>query len=302
IEADIEEAQKHLLISKRKLSGKERFTASEQAKIYAEIDEQKMPPSKYKLLHWNAGISEIDKEVILTWIKSEGASLGVKPIPAENPFKPEPKKATLGKKLFHDERLSGDNSVSCATCHEFDKGGSDQLKTSTGINGHKGPINSPTVFNAAFSLSQFWDGRSPDLKDQVNGPINNPVEMVSNWQQVLDKLKSDDQFSKEFNEVYPGGLTSANLADAIAEFEKTLITPNSRFDRYLAGDLKALSKDERKGYDLFVKNQCVTCISVRLWEVCHTKPWAPPAIISTGAIKKPAKKRQPIWDDSMSQV
>ncbi|MGD9682882.1 MAG: cytochrome c peroxidase [Candidatus Obscuribacterales bacterium] len=260
IKEDIEEAQEHVTFSRAKLSGTEKFSTVAQAKIYSVIDSGEMPPAKYTLMHWDAGITQSDKDAVLAWIKSEGKSIGVEAIPEDkNPFDPDTRKAALGKKLFHDKRLSGDDTVSCASCHALDKGGTDHLRTSTGIKGQKGPINAPTVFNSAYNLAQFWDGRSPDLADQVSGPVENPVEMGSNWEQVMSKLKEDSEYQKEFAGLYPEGMNAKSIADAIASFEKTLITPGSAFDRFLAGDLKALKKDERKGYDLFVKNQCVTC-------------------------------------------
>jgi len=259
IREDIEEAQEHVTFSRAELSGKEKFSAVAQTKIYSVVDAGEMPPAKYTLMHWDAGITQSDKDVILAWIKSEGKSVGVEAIPDQNPFDPDIRKAALGRKLFHDKRLSGDDTVSCATCHAFDKGGTDHLKTSAGIRGQKGPVNAPTVFNSAYNLAQFWDGRSPDLNDQAGGPVNNPVEMGSSWEQVMSKLEDDSEYRKEFADLYPEGMNARSIADAIASFEKTLITPGSAFDRFLAGDLKALKKDERRGYDLFVKNQCVTC-------------------------------------------
>ena len=145
------------------------------------------------------------------------------------------KKAELGRKLYHDKRLSGDDTVSCATCHDLAKGGTDQAKVSTGVRGQKGGINAPTTFNAAFQFTQFWDGRAPTLEAQAGGPPNNPVEMDSNWKQIIGKLDADPAFAQEFKATYPDGFTEKTITDAIAAFERTLLTPNSRFDKFLSG-------------------------------------------------------------------
>lgn len=181
----------------------------------------------------------------------------IKPIPLT--IEVDPKKVLLGQKLFHDKRLSKDNSISCASCHDLAKGGTDLTPTSTGVDGKLGPINSPTVFNSGLNFVQFWDGRAKDLQEQADGPVNNPIEMASNWPQVIGKLSKDDEFTAEFKAVYPDGFSGKNITDAIAEFEKTLITPNSPFDKWLRGDDKALSKEALAGYELFKGYGCTTC-------------------------------------------
>ncbi|AXH08451.1 cytochrome B6 [Malaciobacter halophilus] len=168
-------------------------------------------------------------------------------------------KALLGKKLFFDKRLSKDNTISCASCHDLEKGGDDNRDFSLGVNNKKGEVNSPTVFNSRYNFTQFWNGRARDLKEQVSGPIHNPVEMGSSLDEALEKLKKDDYYNKQFKIVFKDGLTKKNLVDAIAEFEGALITPDSKFDRYLKGDKKALSKDELEGYKLFKQNGCISC-------------------------------------------
>ncbi|MCL5098428.1 MAG: cytochrome-c peroxidase, partial [Candidatus Omnitrophica bacterium] len=171
------------------------------------------------------------------------------------------KKAELGRKLYHDKRLSGDDTVSCATCHDLAKGGTDQEKVSTGVRSQKGGINAPTTFNAAFQFKQFWDGRALTLEAQAGGPPNNPIEMDSNWKQIIGKLEADPAFAQEFKAAYPEGFTDKTITDAIAAFERTLLTPNSRFDKYLAGDANALSDDEVRGYARFKDTGCATCHS-----------------------------------------
>lgn len=183
---------------------------------------------------------------------------------AEEPLKPLPKvqvdkgKATLGEKLFHDKALSPNKTISCASCHDLEKGGTDQLPASIGINGQKGPINSPTVYNSQHHISQFWDGRAKDLQEQAEGPITNPKEMGSNWPYVLKTLKSSPEYVKLFQKNYDGKINKQTVTDAIATFEKTLDTP-SRFDDYLQGDKNAITPQEKEGYALFKSVGCTAC-------------------------------------------
>ena len=181
----------------------------------------------------------------------------IKPIPLE--VKLDPKKVALGEKLFNDKRLSRDNSLSCASCHNLSAGGIDGSPSSVGIGGAKGPINAPTVFNSALNFRQFWDGRANSLEEQAAGPFHNPKEMGSNWLEVLGKLKQDAALVAQFKEVYPDGLQAKNVQDGISTFERTLVTPNARFDKYLRGDKNAINADELKGYELFKKYGCVAC-------------------------------------------
>ncbi len=170
-----------------------------------------------------------------------------------------PGKVALGHHLFYDKRLSADNSISCATCHDMGKGGSDGLETAVGYNDQIGNLNTPTVFNCSLSLAQFWDGRVATLEEQASGPVHNPIEMATNWPAVVAKLQRDPGFVQAFNEEYPEGLCEAAIVDAIATFEKSLITVNSPFDRYLMGDRSAISADAVKGYELFKDLGCISC-------------------------------------------
>jgi cytochrome c peroxidase len=187
-----------------------------------------------------------------------------KPAPAE-PIIPLPEsvdvnmdKVMLGRSLYHDTVLSGDGTISCATCHMLDQGGAEHLKTSTGIKGQKGPINAPTVLNSAYNFVQFWDGRAKDLQEQAAGPVGNPIEMGANWNEVISKIKKNPEYSEAFDELYPDGVTKSNITDAIAEYEKALITP-SRFDAYLRGDESAITEQEKKGYLTFKEVGCTAC-------------------------------------------
>ena len=174
-----------------------------------------------------------------------------------------PAKVALGKKMFNDTRISLDNTISCATCHVLEDGGADHAdeRVSEGINGLQGTVNSPTVFNAVFNIDQFWNGRAHTLAEQAAAPPINPVEMGDQtWEQIIERLCQDASLVAEFKAIYPEeGLTEATVTDAIEEFEKTLITPNDKLDRYLKGDKNAMSIEELAGYQAFKANDCATC-------------------------------------------
>lgn len=181
----------------------------------------------------------------------------VSPLPLSIPT--DARKVVLGKRIFHDPRLSRDNSISCASCHNLSTAGVDSRKVSVGVGGKIGELNAPTVFNSGFNLYQFWDGRAESLEAQVSGPLTAHGEMDSNWPEVIAKLKKDAYYPKAFAFIYPDGMTGDNIADTIAEFERSLVTPNSRFDRFLRGDDKAISPEEKHGYQLFKTYGCASC-------------------------------------------
>lgn len=187
------------------------------------------------------------------------AALALEPIrPMPEPQGLDAKKVALGEKMFHDKRLSVDNTLSCASCHPLDRGGADGLAVSIGVGGAVGGINAPSVLTAAYNFRQFWDGRAGSLEEQAGGPVVNPIEMASSWPQVLEKLGADPEIKQQFSRVYRDGLSADNIRDAIAEFERSLARP-SRFDRWLNGDTNALSNDEVTGYQLFRKHGCSGC-------------------------------------------
>jgi cytochrome c peroxidase len=168
--------------------------------------------------------------------------------------------AELGKKLYFDPRLSKSGFISCNSCHNLSMGGTDNLKTSIVDHWQQGPINAPTVLNSSMNLAQFWDGRAKDLKAQAGGPIANPGEMAFTHKLAVEVLESIPAYQAEFNQVFgKEGIDIDKITDAIAEFEKTLVTPNSRFDKWLKGDKKALSADEAAGYALFKNSGCTAC-------------------------------------------
>lgn len=179
------------------------------------------------------------------------------PVPRSIPL--DAGKVALGNSLFHDPRLSSDDTISCASCHDLSAGGGDNRSRSVGVNGGVGAVNAPTVLNSGFNFVQFWDGRAPTLEAQIEGPVHHPLEMASNWEQVLGKLKPDQDYRKHFSALYSDGITPANIKDAIATFERSLVTPDSAFDRYLRGETDALEAEAHRGWQLFQSYGCVSC-------------------------------------------
>ena len=188
--------------------------------------------------------------------------------PRQEPIQPlraveglDPKKVALGEVLYHDTRLSKDNSISCASCHDLARGGDDDLPRSPGVGGTLGGVNSPTTYNSGLNFVQFWDGRAATLEEQAAGPVANPIEMASSLEEVVGKLSKDEAIKSKFLASYPDGITPKNITDAIATFERTLVTTNSRFDKYLLGDDHAITKEEKEGYELFKGVGCTACHS-----------------------------------------
>lgn len=166
----------------------------------------------------------------------------------------------LGKKLYFDPRLSKSGFISCNSCHNLSMGGTDNLKTSIGHKWAQGPINAPTVLNSSMNVAQFWDGRAADLKEQAGGPIANPGEMAFTHELAITTLQEIPGYVKEFELVFGvGEIDIDKVTDAIAEFEKTLVTPNSDFDLWLLGDDDALTPKELAGYELFKTSGCIAC-------------------------------------------
>ena len=193
--------------------------------------------------------------LLFTFVYSHGGLF--EPLPSK--VSPLTDKAKLGKLLFHDPILSRNNTISCASCHPLLNYGVDNLKVSIGIDGRKGKRNAPTVWNARYNFVQFWDGRAKDLEEQALTPITNSFEMDTTVAAVIKKLQKDKAYREHFEKLYEEGVTAKSLADALAAFGKTLITPNSKFDRYLRGDEKALNSQEKEGFRLFKSKGCVSC-------------------------------------------
>ncbi|EAJ9695291.1 cytochrome C biogenesis protein CcsA [Campylobacter jejuni] len=178
-------------------------------------------------------------------------------------------KAELGKKLYFEPRLSKSGIISCNTCHNVGLGGTDGISTAIGHKWTANPhhLNSPTVYNAVLNNTQFWDGRAGTLADQAKGPIQADPEMATPAKLAVEKISSLPEYVSEFKKIYgKSGVNFDNIADAIANFERTLITP-SRFDKFLEGDEKALTKEEQKGLKLFIDKGCVACHNGVIWNL-----------------------------------
>jgi cytochrome c peroxidase len=171
----------------------------------------------------------------------------------------DPKIVALGRRLFHERRLSADGSVACANCHALERGGVDGQVRSAGVGGRRGAVNAPTVYNAALNFVQFWDGRAATLEEQIGFPITNPAEMATSFARVLAFLAADPEYAAAFRAAFPDGVSEVNLRRAIADFERTLLTRNSPFDRFLGGDERALAPDARAGYETFKSVGCIAC-------------------------------------------
>ncbi|HYG41856.1 MAG TPA: cytochrome-c peroxidase [Bordetella sp.] len=205
----------------------------------------------------------------MLWAATMVAGLWAHPVGAQQqePIRPiepavvsDPAKVELGKKLFFEPRLSGSGFISCNSCHNLSRGGSDNLKASIGHNWQQGDINSPTVLNSSLNFVQFWDGRAQDLREQAGGPIANPVEMASSHELAIQVLSSIPGYRTEFKQVFgTDAITIDAVTHALAAFEETLVTPNSRFDQWLRGNQKALTAKELAGYSLFKNSGCVAC-------------------------------------------
>ena len=241
------------------------------AKVERVALDKTMPMAKYYLMHWGSQMTDAKASIIAEWARDyrvayyndgldgERAGEPVRPIVAV--AETDPLKVQLGFDLFHDARLSVDNTVSCASCHSLDTGGVDNHQYSHGVEERLGGVNAPTVYNAVYNFVQFWDGRAKTLAEQAAGPPLNPVEMAStSFDEIIAKLAEDKHYVEMFKTLYPEqGITEATITDAIEEFERTLVTPNSQFDKWLLGDNEALTEEELRGYELFKANSCATC-------------------------------------------
>lgn len=185
----------------------------------------------------------------------------------DEPIKPiepyvikDPARVELGKKLYFEPRLSKSGAISCNSCHNLSMGGTDNITSSIGDHWQQGPINAPTVLNSSANVAQFWDGRAKDLKEQAGGPIANPKEMASTHDLAVSVLNSIPQYQQEFKTVFgKEQIDIAMVQDAIAAFEETLVTPDSRFDQWLRGNDTAMNDTELKGYQLYKTSGCLAC-------------------------------------------
>ena len=211
----------------------------------------------------------------------------------DEPIKPiepyvsdNPELVELGKKLFFEPRLSMSGIISCNTCHNLARGGTDNLKTSIGHKWAAGPVNAPTVLNSSLALAQFWDGRAADLQEQAGGPIQADIEMGMPHGLALQVLQSIPAYAEEFEAVFDSReITLDMVTAAIAEFEETLVTPNSRFDQWLMGDDDALTDNELAGYQLFKASGCT---------VCHNGPAAGGTSFQRMGVIEPYQSTSPV--------
>lgn len=187
------------------------------------------------------------------------ASAGpITPLPEKVEFNAD--QAALGRMLFSDPRLSRNNSIACAHCHPLDRYGTDGLPQSVGIDGRTGTMNAPTVYNSAYNFRQFWNGRAASLEAQVNGPLTHPDEMDSNWSDVLSKLNDDKAIRLLTEQAFgKSSLDADSVRSALAAFQRSLITPNAAFDRYLRGETQALTPSAQEGWRLFQEIGCISC-------------------------------------------
>jgi cytochrome c peroxidase len=181
----------------------------------------------------------------------------ITPIPSLSPI--DPMKVRLGERLFGDPRLSRDNSRSCSSCHDLGSNGATRVDHDNGFDGSSLPLNTPTVFNAALSFRFGWEGKIRTLESDITASLQNPQIMGADIAELAEKLGADPGLRREFMAVYGSGPDAQNLVDALVSFQRTLTTPGSRFDRWLAGDAGALSAEEQDGYRLFKSLGCVSC-------------------------------------------
>ncbi|WP_259198297.1 MULTISPECIES: cytochrome-c peroxidase [unclassified Pseudomonas] len=192
--------------------------------------------------------------------------LPVMAAPLDEPLKPlppipqlDPATVELGRQLFNETQLSVNNTKSCAGCHDLQNGGADNRAFSLGFDGKPVTLNTPTVFNASLNFKQFWNARVDTLQAQVEQVVTSPMEMGNDWKTVIRTLSALPHYQATFRQIYPDGITPANVQNALATYERTLLTPNSRFDQYLQGDTDILTLQEKYGYQRFKEYGCIAC-------------------------------------------
>jgi cytochrome c peroxidase len=190
-------------------------------------------------------------------LQAEPLNEPLKPLPAIPAL--DPKRVALGQRLFNEPRLSVNNTLSCASCHHLELGGADDKRFSIGFDGQPVTVNTPTVLNASLNFVQFWNGRADTLEEQIKEVVISHSEMGNTWENVVAALGQDENYVSTFKAAYPDGITITNIQNALASYEKTLLTPNSRFDQYLAGNTDILTLDEKYGYQRFKAYGCIAC-------------------------------------------
>jgi cytochrome c peroxidase len=195
-----------------------------------------------------------------------GLCLNAGAAPLDEPLKPlpaaprqDPLRIELGRQLFNEPRLSVNGSLSCASCHQLANGGADNKVFSIGFAGLPVAMNTPSVFNASLNFRQFWNGRADTLEAQIHEVVQSPSEMGSNWEHVVQTLSADPAYQASFANAYPDGVTMTNVQNALATYERTLLSTHSRFDQYLLGDTDILTREEKYGYQRFKGYGCIAC-------------------------------------------
>lgn len=221
-----------------------------------------MPPALMRRVLYLAFAASLAWSSAFLPAADDGVPAGLPKIrfPKDNP--PTEAKIALGKQLYFDPRLSSDNTVSCATCHDPKKGWSNGEAVATGVGGLKGGRSAPTIINAAYTGMHFWDGRASSLEDQALGPIQNPIEMKMSLGDVVEKLNGVEGYREQFQAVFGTDVTPEGIAKAIAAYERTVLSGDAPFDRFKAGDKTALSESAQRGLKLFTgKAHCSACHS-----------------------------------------
>lgn len=186
-----------------------------------------------------------------------GATDALAPLPLNAPE--NQKRVALGERLFHDQRLSDQGKRSCATCHPLDRGAMDGRPRAEAIDGHSVLRNTPSLFNVSFNFFYNWDGVVTTLEAHTEKVMLNPKIMKATWPNLIAELGADPTYRRDFTVAYPDGLNQYNLVDAMVSFERSLVTPNSRFDQFIGGNKNVLTEDEQHGYELFISLGCVAC-------------------------------------------
>jgi cytochrome c peroxidase len=190
-------------------------------------------------------------------VATEIASEPIQPLPLSISL--DAAKVKLGQQLFRDPRLSADDHISCLSCHHLDRGGADHKPFSVGVNNTPGQVNALTIYNAAFNSELTWTGKFETIEAFTQAVMENPIAMGIQWQVLLPKLRQVKDYAQAFSRIYPDGMTIATVVDALSQYQRSLYTPNARFDQYLRGNQTSLSREEQEGYRLFKAYGCVSC-------------------------------------------
>ncbi|MDD2538758.1 MAG: cytochrome c peroxidase [Bacteroidales bacterium] len=240
-------------------------------KLQHVVSRRSMPPLSFTIIHWKAPMTRDKQEIFLAWIYNQLSTHFSHPVPVgkktfqpivpiPDTFSTDQAKVMLGNALYHDTRLSSDNTVSCATCHNPERGGVDNLDYSVGVFNQPGTTTTLSSFNAVLDPFFFWDGKASSLKEQLSIALLDPVKMGNeSFDEIAAKLQADPSFTSRFLESYPDGFSLETVTDALQEYHKTLITPDSPFDWYLKGQTDAIGHLEQRGYELFKRYGCATC-------------------------------------------